>query len=648
MFGFLFMNGIIRLCCSVVVLLASLSSVAKELPVESFSQLPSNTRPNLSPNGSKIAYISNFLSPEIAVLTTFDLTTGKKQYVVQSDNEEIKVNWFTWANEKTLIVSLRFASKRGRTDVTETRLLAIDIDGEKPVQRPLIKPRTGIYGNQHISQFQDDVISFLPNEPDYILIALDLEVANLPDVYKLNINTGNKSRISRGKMSVRDWMADRQGNLRLGEALNYKTGEASIRVRIGDDDTWHKMFEYNALEESGINPLGFAKDPNILYYSQYKGDKKALYKIDLTSKESELVFEDENYDVDGSLIYSRKTNDVIGIYHSHNDDGRVYWDDSRIKFQNALNKALPESDVYLVDFSRDENIYLLYTENDFTPGRYFLGDRKNSSLTPILSQYPNLVPEVLTEHKFVTYTARDGTELEGYLTLPLGAEGPVATILHPHGGPGAREYDGFDYWTSFFANRGYAVFRPNFRGSTGYGYEFAQSQMKGWGLTMQDDLTDAANWLVAQNIALKDKMCIVGASYGGYAAAMAAVKTPDLFKCAISFAGVTDLKKLVSTSRRYLNSKFVKKQIGDDSADLKSRSPAYHADKVKIPMLFIHGEDDRVVDIVQSEIMVEELEDLDKDVEFIELENGDHYLSIQRNRHATFKAMDAFLKKHLN
>ncbi|MEP0355087.1 prolyl oligopeptidase family serine peptidase, partial [Paraglaciecola sp.] len=169
-----------------------------------------------------------------------------------------------------------------------------------------------------------------------------------------------------------------------------------------------------------------------------------------------------------------------------------------------------------------------------------------------------------------------------------------------------------------------------------------------WGLTMQDDLTDAANWLVEQNIALKDKMCIVGASYGGYAAAMAAVKTPDLFKCAISFAGVTDLKKLVSTSRRYLNSKFVKKQIGDDSADLKARSPAYHADKVNIPMLFIHGEDDRVVDIVQSEIMVEELEDLDKDVEFIELENGDHYLSIQRNRHATFKAMDTFLKKHLN
>jgi dipeptidyl aminopeptidase/acylaminoacyl peptidase len=219
--------------------------------------------------------------------------------------------------------------------------------------------------------------------------------------------------------------------------------------------------------------------------------------------------------------------------------------------------------------------------------------------------------------------------------------------LHPHGGPGARESDGFDYWTSFFANKGYAVFRPNFRGSTGYGYEFAQSQMKGWGLTMQDDLTDAANWLVDQKIAKPDNMCIVGASYGGYAAAMAAVKTPDLFKCAISFAGVTNLKKLVSRSRGYTNSKFVKNQIGDDSDDLEARSPYYQAENVKIPMLFLHGADDRVVNVEQSRMMVDELQDLDKPVEYIELENGDHYLSIQRNRHTTFKAMETFLKTHL-
>ena len=641
------MNGIIRIGFFTALIFASCCTFSKELPVESFSQLPSYIRPTLSPSGNKIAYIRNYQSPEIALLTTVDLITGKKQHIVKSDNEERKIRWFTWVNEKTLLVSIVFAAKRYRTDTTETRLLAIDIDGDEPVQRQVVKTKRGMYDDGHVSQFQDSIVSFLPDDPEHVLIELDLDVANLPSVYKVNVNTGRKSRLTKGKMSVRSWMADRQGNLRLGEALSYKTGEAAIRVRIGDDDKWHKMFEFNALEEPGIAPLGFAKDPNILYYNAYQNDKKALFKIHLPSKETTLVFADDDYDVDGSLIYSKKTNDVIGINHSNSEDGRIYWNNSRVDFQKSLNKALPDSDVYLVDFSRDENIYLLYTENDYTPGMYYLGDRKDKSLTPILEQYPALVPEVLTEHQFVTYTTRDGTKVEGYLTLPLNADGPVSAILHPHGGPGARESDGFDYWTSFFANKGYAVFRPNFRGSTGYGYEFAQSQMKGWGLTMQDDLTDAANWLVDQKIAKPDNICIVGASYGGYAAAMAAVKTPDLFKCAISFAGVTNLKKLVSRSRGYTNSKFVKNQIGDDSDDLEARSPYYQAENVKIPMLFLHGADDRVVNVEQSRMMVDELQDLDKPVEYIELENGDHYLSIQRNRHTTFKAMETFLKTHL-
>lgn len=645
--GNFILNGIIRIGFFVAIILASCFTISKELPLESFSQLPSYVSPKLSPSGNKIAYIRNYQSPEVAVLTTVDMLTGKKQFVVKSDNEKIKVRWFRWANEKTLIVSVIFASKRQRTDTSETRLLAIDIDGEEPVQRQVVRSKRGMYDDGHVSQFQDSIISFLPDDPDHILIALDLDVPNLPGVYKVNVNTRMKSRLSRGKMSVRDWMADRQGNLRLGEALNYSTGEALIRVRIGDDDKWHKMFEHNALEEPGITPLGFAKDPNILYYNAYKGDKKALFKINLQTKHSEVVFEDPNYDVDGSLIYSKKTNDVIGVYHSNSEDGRIYWDDSISQFQKALNNALPDSDVYLVDFSQDENVYLLYTENDFTPGVYYIGYRKNKSVTPVFEQYPALLPEVLTSHKLVTYSARDGTKIEGYLTLPLNVDGPVPAILFPHGGPGARDYDGFDYWTSFLVNRGYAVFRPNFRGSTGYGYEFAQSQMQGWGLTMQDDLSDAASWLVEQKITKSESICIVGASYGGYAAVMAAVKTPEQFKCAVSFAGVTNLKELVKTSRRYVNSKFVKKQIGSDSDDLEARSPYFQSEKVQIPLLFIHGEADRTVDVEQSRIMVDKLKNLDKQVEYLELENGDHHLSIQRNRHKAFRAIEAFLKKHL-
>ncbi|TDF36330.1 S9 family peptidase [Alteromonadaceae bacterium M269] len=638
------MKGLSPLLFFCYFFLSSLS-LSKELPTESFSQLPKHTSPKLSPTGKSIAYIGNYRDPGLAILTTYNLSTGKVNFLAKSDNEKVKINWFNWANEKTLIVSLWFASKRGGVDTTETRLIAFDVDGEEIIERALIKPRAS---SQIVSQFQDNVLSYLPNDPDHILIAIDLEKVNQPSVYKVNVNTGKKKRIEKGKLDIRDWLVDQQGNLRLGKALNYKTGEASTRVRIGDDKKWHKIFEYNALNEPAITPLGFGLDPNILYYRAYKGDKLALFTLNLETKEETLIFEDKNYDVDGRLIYSRKSRDVIGLYHRNSENGRIYWDNALSNFQKSINHALPDTHNYLLDFSTDEKTYILYTENDYTPGVYYLGNRQNKTLDLLFKEYPGISSEELTAHKFLTYTARDGEKIEGYLTIPKGLESKeLPTIIHPHGGPGARESAGFDYWTSFFTNRGYAVFRPNFRGSTGYGYEFAQSQMKGWGLTMQDDLTDAANWLVEKGIADPERMCIVGASYGGYAAAMAAVKTPDLFKCAISFAGVSDLKQLVTESRNYTNSRFVKNQIGNKSKDLKARSPYYQAEKVAIPMLFIHGEQDRVVDVKQSRMMSKKLFKLGKDVTYIELEKGDHYLSLQKNRDKAFEAMDKFLRQHL-
>jgi dipeptidyl aminopeptidase/acylaminoacyl peptidase len=634
----------VKYLCFAALFFLSKSLFSTEIALSSFSQLPSVSGLDLSPNGSQIAFIQNYADPQISVLTTLNLVSGDQKLLVKSDNEDVKINWFRWANEKTLIVSVRFASKVRTVAYKETRLLAIDVDGKDVKQRNLI--RAGV-SDDHVSQFQDDVVSFLPNDPEHILIAIDLDVPNLPSVYKLNIYTRRKSRIEKGKMDVRDWMADRQGNLRLGQALDYNSGEASIRIKIGDDDTWQSMFKYNALEEPGITPLGFAKDPNVLYFRAYKEDKLVLFKINLVSKETSLVFEDPDYDFDGSLIYSRKTNDVIGIRHSNSDGGRIYWDEDYAKFQKAIDVAMPETSNYLVDFSDDENIYTIYAENDLTPGAYFLGNRKERAINLAFKQYPSISSEGLSEHSLHTYTARDGTPIEGYLSLPKNTTGPIATILHPHGGPGAREYDGFDYWTSYFVSRGYAVFRPNFRGSTGYGRQFAESQMQAWGLSMQDDLSDAAHWLVEQKIADPNRMCIVGASYGGYAAMMAAVKTPDLFQCAVSFAGVMDLDRLVRGSRHFLHKKFVKKQIGEDDDDLEARSPYYQAKQIKIPVLLLHGEDDRVVDVKQSREMADELEDLGKEFKYVELENGDHYLSIQRNRHRVFSEMDDFLKKHL-
>lgn len=628
------------------------SVVAEELPTSAFSSLPEFEGPRLSPNGNRIAFVQNTSGEQsLAVLTTVDMTTGETNYIVQSDNETVSINWYKWANDNTLVVSSRHQSRHRHTKYYETRMFAIDYNHKGGEFKPLIKPRRSASSgsSSHVSQYQDNVIDWLPDEPDYIMVAVDVDRPLLPSVYKVNINSRRMSLVEKGKRQIRRWLTDQQGRLRVGVTLDYDDGDRKVLVRRDvDEDDWDTLFEYNTLTEAGISPVGFGIDPNILYYKAYENDKLALYTWNLENDTRELVFADPDYDVSGSLIYSPVTRDVIGVRHANSERGRIYWDERYVPLHTTIDKLFPDTDNYLVSFSHDENTYILHSENDFTPGSYMLGNRKQKSLGKLFDSYAQLNPDLLPEHKLVTYETRDGLTIEGYLTLPLNKpEGPIATILHPHGGPGVRDYDGFDYWTSFFANRGYAVFRPNFRGSSGYGYEFAQSQMKSWGLEMQDDLTDATHWLIKQGIADPERICIVGASYGGYAAMMAAVKTPELFACGVSFAGVSNLRTLVTDARKFVGVKLVKNQIGDDSSDLKARSPYYHAKKIKMPMLIVHGEEDRVVDVKQSRMFVDELEDYDKSFEYIQLESGDHYLSIQRNRHTFFEAMDRFLKTHL-
>ena len=273
--------------------------------------------------------------------------------------------------------------------------------------------------------------------------------------------------------------------------MNYTSAVRKINVRNADSKNWYTLFEHNFETDEGEEPWGFDLDPDVLYFTRYKNDFLALFKIQLSSGKETLVFEDSERDVDGGLIYSPEDGSVIGIYHSNSPTGRIYWDQRFNRIQRGLDQILPDYDNYLVDFSDDLNIYLMYSESDVSPGVYYMADRKSGQMGVLFEQYPEIDTKALSSHELVSYTARDGMAIEGYLTTPKEGKGPFPLILHPHGGPGARDVDGFDYWTAFFNSRGYAVFRPNFRGSSGYGYTFSQSQMKGWGLKMQDDLTDA-------------------------------------------------------------------------------------------------------------------------------------------------------------
>ena len=625
--------------------LASLHSFAhgELLPVEAFGNLPQTKQLKLSPNGKSLAFIREHQGQTL--IGVADLVNGGSNYIVRTDNQKFKIGWFRWANDQTLLISSDYPVSRRGVKYTETRLMKIGIEAGAEIEPVVVTKK-----NEHVSQFQDNIIDILPNEPNHFLMALDLKSPNYPSVYKIDLNSKRiRKLIYSSKSNIRDWLTDRQHRVRLGIGRD----ETSIFFRLYDLQTeeWRNIWHYEIFDAPDISPLGFGLNPNELYIRADHNGRYAIFKVDLLDPKlsRELVFSDPDYDVEGSLIYSRKTNDVIGVYHGEADDSKVYFDKSYASFQKALNKAIPDSYNNISSFSSDENKYILFSSNWQTPGAYYIGDRTKGTLDFVSEQYPLLREVELSTKQKIVYKAKDGTEIEAYVTLPMkNVKDLNAAIVIPHGGPMARNYSGFDWFSQFFASRGYTIIEPNFRGSSGYGFEFEMASIKNWGGVMQDDLADAAMWLVDQQKIDKNKICIVGASYGGYAAMMAAVKQQDVFKCAASFAGVSDLEFLLVKARKFTNYKVVKKQIGSDSDFLEKASPINYAEKINTPLLLIHGENDRVVDVTHSRNMFDELEDEGKLVEYIELADGNHYLEIEKNRLLTLSKIEAFLERYLH
>ncbi|MDJ0765575.1 MAG: S9 family peptidase [Myxococcota bacterium] len=622
------------------------------LPVEAFSGLPVAQDVRISPGGTYISFLKN-TGGETA-LVTINIGTGDIQGLVKTDNRSKFIRWYEWSNDKYLLISILYENTDSPVRHYITRMLRATADGSE-APRPIVDANfdnVGILTNRTeiVSQFQDNVIDFLPDDPERVLLSADFKEPLFPGVYSLNITNGVRSLVKSHNRPIKEWMTDQRGEVRVGVGINKDYNRIIVKVRHAEKNKWKKAWEFAAHSAEQVFPLGFGLDPNALYVRAYHNDKKAVFKIDVGSPtlSRSLVASDDNYDILGSLIYSPKTRDPIGVYHGEAEDTRIYFDEAYKKFQASIDRVLPDTTNYIVDLTRNERRYVVFSTADDTPGTYYWGDRDRGTLERLFDTYPLLTKDKIPPTEKVVYKARDGVEIEAYLTVPAQQQGAMPTVLFPHGGPISRDYGGFDYWKVFFVNRGYAVFQPNFRGSSGYGRKFKMAAFEGFGKEMQDDLTDGANWLIDQGIADKDRMCIVGASYGGYAALMGAVKTPDLFTCAVSFAGFSDLKGFRDGKWFYANYKAIEALFGDDSAKLKENSPRRRADQIQIPILLVHGENDLTVPVDQSRVMAKALEDNQKEYKYIELEDGTHHLSNERNRIRLFQEMDLFLSEHLD
>lgn len=631
-----------------VILLVSAPSVraAEALPVEAFASLPTVSQVQLSPDGDNVAFLVKIDQPDTqgAAVRTLNLSTGDFTTLAYANSEDYVINWVRWANNEQVLVSARFPAERWGTPTTETRLLVANISSGE-FRRVL--PPGYLRRLDWIPQIQDDIVDLLPADPDNVMLQGRFDSERDTGIIQVDLKEQRVRRVQRALDGALFWVTDRQHRPRI--VVRRDDATYTVTHQHVDGKKRHDLWEFDAFAEDQVWPLSFDKDPDVLYVRAYHEGLLAVFSVRMSDPNlaMELVFADPERDVDGSLIYSAVTDDVIGIRHS-SGGGYSFWHEQYLGLQNAINDALPDTYNILYSLSEDERRYVVLASSDTDAGTYYVGDRDERRLMELAKRYPDLPSERMAEKNKIRYEARDGLAIEGFLTLPgAAADRPLPTIIFPHGGPISYEDEGFDHWTQFFASRGYAVLQMNFRGSSGYGYEFMASGLQGWGLEMQNDVEDGTRWLIEEGVADPERICVVGASYGGYAALMEAARNSDLYQCAVSFAGVTDVAYLVTSHRRYSNYDVVRQQIGTDLGELRQRSPVNNAEAIAIPVLLGHGTEDRSVRVRHSQKMVKELEKAGKEVTYLEFDGGDHYLSRQDHRIAFFRAMDEFLSKHL-
>ncbi|WP_225883224.1 alpha/beta hydrolase family protein [Sphingomonas aliaeris] len=455
--------------------------------------------------------------------------------------------------------------------------------------------------------------------------------------------------------SAVEYLTDGHGTVRMmglqpRDSAGYAGPAINYLYRLRSSNDWKPFGTLNIGGDAtiGFNPYAVDRDLDIAYGFDRLDGRKALYSVALDgSLKRQLVFARPDVDVSG-LIRLGRQNRVVGASFVTDRRQAEFFDPVLQKLRISLGKALPGQPlVTFIDASADENTLLLFAGSDTNAGRYYVYHKSNRQLEEVVSARPQLNSVALSPVKAITFPAADGTMIPAYLTLPPGSDGKnIPAIVMPHGGPGARDEWGFDWLSQFFANRGYAVLQPNYRGSTGYGDAWYQKNgFQSW-RTAIDDVNDAGRWLMSQGIAAQGKLGIVGWSYGGYAALQSSVLDPDLFKAIVAIAPVTDLEMLRTEASGYSNYRLVDTFIGKGPHVVQG-SPARNAARIKAPVLMFHGNLDRNVGVAESRYMAGRLKDAGRTVEYVEFKGLDHYLEDDGARTEMLGKSDAFLRKSL-
>jgi dipeptidyl aminopeptidase/acylaminoacyl peptidase len=617
------------------VLVACASSGAFAMPsIADFSADTDFAAPALSPDGSLVAFVTR--AQDARVLVVLDLAKRERRGLMSATVDTFEITWCSFKSNERLLCGMRGTQFSSGQPYAVTRLVAIDTSGKG---KPKVLVQNGSNG---AAQFQDRITDWLVNDPKHVLIQLAEEFSIFPNVHSLDIYTGLTSVVQRARSPILYWTTDRAGVVRFG--AGFDDSKSTFITRDSADASWRTLAKWE-LGENDFDAVGFGPTPGTLLVTAAHNGREAIFEMDLNEKSSrQLLFANGEVDV-GGPIYWPADRRIVGFSYETDMPGRMVFDEHARSIFDAIDTVLPSANNRVVDSSTDGRKLLIASSKDVRPTDYHVLDLDEKKLRRVGSANPALAGAQLAPMKPVKIKGPDGVMLPGYLTLPVGSNGKkLPMVMYPHGGPHVRDRWGFDEMVQFFASRGYAVLQVNYRGSTGYGFEWYEAGLQGWGTVMVDDITAATRWAIAEGIADPAHVSIVGWSYGGYAALMSAVREPDLYRCSVSIAGVADLKALArEDSRFYGGRKAVARILGTDADELKAGSPLRSPEKIKIPVLLVHGDDDIQVLVDHSKRMARALDGAKKKHELVIIKDGNHSLSRFEWRQTLLTKLEGFL-----
>ncbi|MCS6817167.1 MAG: S9 family peptidase [Blastocatellia bacterium] len=599
------------------------------IPREVLFGNPEKASPQISPDGTKLAY----LAPHNGVLNVWVRTIGKQDDQVVTSDKKRGIRAYVWQGDSEHILYIQDRDGDENWHLYQTNL--------KTKTTRDLTPFEGV---------QARIVATDPQFPDEILVGLNLRDRRWHDVYRINLKTGAVELDTENPGDVMGWAADHRLQVRAAAAFT-PDGGMLIRVREDARSPWRELLRWGPDETMG-QIAGFTPDGRGLWLASSVGANAArLIEVDIATGKMTVIAEDPQYDVSEWLVHP-KTRRLEAVQFIR---ARREWQllDPSLRADFDLLRKERDGDLSIISRDREDRMWIVAYLMDDGPVYYYAYDRSARRLSMLFSNRPALEQYRLAKMQPISFTARDGMTIYGYLTLPVGVPPKnLPMVLLVHGGPWARDVWGFDPIVQWLANRGYAVLQVNFRGSTGYGKAYLNAGDREWAGKMHTDLIDGKNWAVQQGYADPKRVCIMGGSYGGYATLVGLTFTPEEFACGVDIVGPSNLVTLLRSIPPYwapIKALFDKRlgKVETDEEFLKSRSPLFRADQIKAPLLIAHGANDPRVKKAESDQIVQTLRAKNIPVTYVVYPDEGHGFARPENRLDFFGRAEEFLAKHL-